>query len=87
MLTRWNLAPGLTATVLFDIVLGVFTQWQTVCGKIVGMFDRSLFCDCFDSGGLCRRSQFWMRHTNISSTAIQPVSPSLSAMSFGSNGI
>ncbi|KAJ7915996.1 hypothetical protein B0H13DRAFT_2451776 [Mycena leptocephala] len=26
---------GLTATVLFDIVLGVFTQWQTVCGKIV----------------------------------------------------
>ncbi|KAJ7146727.1 hypothetical protein C8R44DRAFT_17969 [Mycena epipterygia] len=26
---------GLTATVLFDIVLGAFTQWQTVCGKLV----------------------------------------------------
>ncbi|KAJ7854277.1 hypothetical protein B0H14DRAFT_764145 [Mycena olivaceomarginata] len=26
---------GLTAGVLFDIVLGVFTQWQTVCGKLV----------------------------------------------------
>ncbi|KAF8181950.1 hypothetical protein K438DRAFT_1601130 [Mycena galopus ATCC 62051] len=26
---------GLTAGVLFDSVLGVFTQWQTVCGKLV----------------------------------------------------
>ncbi|KAJ7914991.1 hypothetical protein B0H13DRAFT_1711751 [Mycena leptocephala] len=26
---------GLTAGVLFDIVLGVFTQWQTMCGKLV----------------------------------------------------
>ncbi|KAJ7735542.1 hypothetical protein DFH07DRAFT_905815 [Mycena maculata] len=26
---------GLTASVLFDIVLGAFTQWQTVCGKLV----------------------------------------------------
>ncbi|KAJ7360776.1 hypothetical protein DFH08DRAFT_1073958 [Mycena albidolilacea] len=26
---------GLTAAVLFDIVLGAFTQWQTVCGKLV----------------------------------------------------
>ncbi|KAJ7792075.1 hypothetical protein B0H14DRAFT_2534533 [Mycena olivaceomarginata] len=26
---------GLTAAVLFDIVLGTFTQWQTVCGKLV----------------------------------------------------
>ncbi|KAF7328522.1 p-loop containing nucleoside triphosphate hydrolase protein [Mycena venus] len=26
---------GVTAAVLFDIVLGAFTQWQTVCGKLV----------------------------------------------------
>ncbi|KAJ7318410.1 hypothetical protein DFH08DRAFT_1086620 [Mycena albidolilacea] len=26
---------GLTASVLFDIVLGTFIQWQTVCGKLV----------------------------------------------------
>ncbi|KAJ6577807.1 hypothetical protein B0H19DRAFT_1062386 [Mycena capillaripes] len=26
---------GLTAAVLFDIVLGAFTQWQTFCGKLV----------------------------------------------------
>ncbi|KAJ7325437.1 hypothetical protein DFH08DRAFT_752550 [Mycena albidolilacea] len=26
---------GLTASVLFDIVLGSFTQWQTACGKVV----------------------------------------------------
>ncbi|KAJ7729060.1 hypothetical protein DFH07DRAFT_969608 [Mycena maculata] len=26
---------SLTAAVLFDIVLGTFTQWQTVCGKLV----------------------------------------------------
>ncbi|KAJ7255110.1 hypothetical protein B0H12DRAFT_1323296 [Mycena haematopus] len=26
---------GLTAAVLFDIVLGTFTQWQTACGKLV----------------------------------------------------
>ncbi|KAJ7697496.1 hypothetical protein B0H14DRAFT_3655855, partial [Mycena olivaceomarginata] len=26
---------GLTAAVLFDTVLGTFTQWQTVCGKLV----------------------------------------------------
>ncbi|KAJ7817960.1 hypothetical protein B0H13DRAFT_1739258 [Mycena leptocephala] len=26
---------GLTAAVLFDIVLGAFTQWKTVCGKLV----------------------------------------------------
>ncbi|KAJ7289824.1 hypothetical protein C8J57DRAFT_1706489 [Mycena rebaudengoi] len=26
---------GLKAAVLFDIVLGTFTQWQTVCGKLV----------------------------------------------------
>jgi hypothetical protein len=36
MLTCWNLALGLTAAVLFDAVLGAFTQWQTVCGKLVG---------------------------------------------------
>ncbi|KAK6971319.1 p-loop containing nucleoside triphosphate hydrolase protein [Favolaschia claudopus] len=26
---------GLTASVLFDIVLGTFTQWETPCGKLV----------------------------------------------------
>ncbi|KAJ6577804.1 hypothetical protein B0H19DRAFT_1370886 [Mycena capillaripes] len=26
---------GLTAAVLFDIVLGAFAQWQTLCGKLV----------------------------------------------------
>ncbi|KAJ6536836.1 hypothetical protein B0H19DRAFT_1240702 [Mycena capillaripes] len=26
---------GLTAAVLFDIVLGAFTQWKTVCGKLI----------------------------------------------------
>ncbi|KAJ6577847.1 hypothetical protein B0H19DRAFT_1253149 [Mycena capillaripes] len=26
---------GLTAAMLFDIVLGAFTQWQTFCGKLV----------------------------------------------------
>jgi len=26
---------SLTAAVLFDIVLGAFTQWQTLCGKLV----------------------------------------------------
>ncbi|KAJ7463035.1 hypothetical protein FB451DRAFT_1495209, partial [Mycena latifolia] len=26
---------SLTATVLFDIILGVFTQWRTECGKLV----------------------------------------------------
>ncbi|KAF7342598.1 p-loop containing nucleoside triphosphate hydrolase protein [Mycena sanguinolenta] len=30
-----SMTIGLTAGVLFDIVLGVFTQWQTVCGKLV----------------------------------------------------
>jgi hypothetical protein len=32
---------GLTAAVLFDIVLGTFTQWQTVCGKLVGALEPS----------------------------------------------
>ncbi|KAJ7691505.1 hypothetical protein B0H14DRAFT_3664386 [Mycena olivaceomarginata] len=45
---------GLTAAVLFDIVLGVFTQWQTVCGKIVGAFGASRLCLYSDL--LCLRS-------------------------------
>src|ERR1700761_3119816 len=61
---------GLTAAVLFDIVLGTFTQWQTLCGKLVGMLYASCLFVCSD--GLCCRSQFWMRRTSISSTAMHP---------------
>ncbi|KAJ7752978.1 hypothetical protein B0H16DRAFT_1279894, partial [Mycena metata] len=32
---RMLMYPGLTATVLFDIVLGTFTQWTSGCGKLV----------------------------------------------------
>lgn len=40
---------GLTAAVLFDIVLGAFTQWQTVCGKLVGAFGTVSYLDLLDS--------------------------------------
>jgi hypothetical protein len=42
MLIWWNPTLGLTAAMLFDIALGVFTQWQTVCGKLVGAFGANI---------------------------------------------
>ncbi|KAJ7085504.1 hypothetical protein B0H15DRAFT_377382 [Mycena belliarum] len=43
---------GLTATVLFDIVLGSFTQWQTPCGKLVVLDEAHKYLTNSDSARL-----------------------------------
>ncbi|KAJ7051201.1 hypothetical protein C8F01DRAFT_1176196 [Mycena amicta] len=43
---------GLTAGVLFDIVLGVFTQWQTACGKLVVLDEAHKYLTNSDSARL-----------------------------------
>ncbi|KAJ7077010.1 hypothetical protein B0H15DRAFT_862818 [Mycena belliarum] len=43
---------GLTATVLFDIVLGSFTQWQSVCGKLVVLDEAHKYLTNNDSARL-----------------------------------
>ncbi|KAJ7782245.1 hypothetical protein DFH07DRAFT_728407 [Mycena maculata] len=43
---------GLTAGVLFDIVLGAFTQWQTACGKLVVLDEAHKYLTNSDSARL-----------------------------------
>ncbi|KAJ6504921.1 hypothetical protein DFH09DRAFT_1050942 [Mycena vulgaris] len=43
---------GLTAGVLFDIVLGAFTQWQTACGKLVVLDEAHKYLTNNDSARL-----------------------------------
>ncbi|KAJ7923149.1 hypothetical protein B0H13DRAFT_2316839 [Mycena leptocephala] len=43
---------GLTASVLFDIVLGAFTQWQTACGKLVVLDEAHKYLTNSDSARL-----------------------------------
>ncbi|KAJ7875723.1 hypothetical protein B0H14DRAFT_3547050, partial [Mycena olivaceomarginata] len=43
---------GLTAAVLFDAVLGAFTQWQTVCGKLVALDEAHKYLVNSDSARL-----------------------------------
>ncbi|KAJ7679430.1 hypothetical protein DFH06DRAFT_511250 [Mycena polygramma] len=43
---------SLTAAVLFDIVLGTFTQWQTVCGKVVVLDEAHKYLQNNDSARL-----------------------------------
>ncbi|KAJ6518103.1 hypothetical protein C8R47DRAFT_1031499, partial [Mycena vitilis] len=43
---------SLTAAVLFDIVLGTFTQWQTVCGKVVVLDEAHKYLQNSDSARL-----------------------------------
>ncbi|KAJ7430794.1 hypothetical protein B0H11DRAFT_2134212 [Mycena galericulata] len=43
---------SLTAAVLFDIVLGTFTQWQTVCGKLVVLDEAHKYLQNNDSARL-----------------------------------
>ncbi|KAJ6487305.1 hypothetical protein DFH09DRAFT_1457014 [Mycena vulgaris] len=43
---------GLTAGLLFDIVLGAFTQWQTACGKLVVLDEAHKYLTNSDSARL-----------------------------------
>ncbi|KAJ7753541.1 hypothetical protein B0H16DRAFT_1886945 [Mycena metata] len=43
---------GLTAGVLFDIVLGAFTQWKTACGKVVVLDEAHKYLTNSDSARL-----------------------------------
>ncbi|KAF7350680.1 p-loop containing nucleoside triphosphate hydrolase protein [Mycena sanguinolenta] len=43
---------GLTASVLFDIVLGAFIQWQTTCGKLVVLDEAHKYLTNSDSARL-----------------------------------
>ncbi|KAJ6493234.1 hypothetical protein C8R45DRAFT_1212645 [Mycena sanguinolenta] len=52
---------GLTATVLFDIVLGAFTQWQTTCGKLVVLDEAHKYLTNSDSARLTQSVSNIMR--------------------------
>ncbi|KAJ6487297.1 hypothetical protein DFH09DRAFT_948759 [Mycena vulgaris] len=43
---------GLTAGLLFDIVLGAFTQWQTACGKLIVLDEAHKYLTNSDSARL-----------------------------------